>query len=61
MVAYRLTKMGDLVEECLNQHLNILLFHVNFILINKFVFDMEDSKLEEILEKVISNLRQAIC
>ena len=61
MVAYRLTKMGDLVEECLNQHLNILLFHVNFILSNKFVFDMEDSKLEEILEKVISNLRQAIC
>ena len=53
--------MGDLVEECLNQHLNILLFHVNFILSNKFVFDMEDSKLEEILEKVISNLRQAIC
>ena len=30
------------------------LSYVNFILSNKLVFDMEDSKLEEILEKVIS-------
>ena len=27
---------------------------LNVILSNKFVFDMEDRKLEEILEKVIS-------
>ena len=32
----------------------VFLSSVNFILSNKLVFDMESSKLEEILEKIIS-------
>ena len=52
--------MADLVEESLNQHLINIYFsflsYVNIILNNKLVFDMEDSKWQEILEKVISKI-----
>ena len=52
--------MADLVEESLNQHLINIYFsflsYVNIILNNKLVFDIEDSKWQEILEKVISKI-----
>ena len=57
MLFFAHTKIADIVEEYLNQHfLTICSFfsYVNFILSNKLVFDIEDSKLEEILEKFIS-------
>ena len=57
MLFFARTKIADIVEEYLNQHfLTICSFfsYVNFILSNKLVFDIEDSKLEEILEKFIS-------
>ena len=57
MLFFAHTKIADIVEEYLNQHfLTICSFfsYVNFMLSNKLVFDIEDSKLEEILEKFIS-------
>ena len=57
MLFFAHTKIADIVEEYLNQHfLTICSFfsYINFILSNKLVFDIEDSKLEEILEKFIS-------
>ena len=60
MVTYSSTKMAELVQECLNQHFLSFLSYVDFSVNNKLVFGVEDSKLEEILEKVISKTSNVI-
>ena len=60
MVTYSCTKMAELVQECLNQHFLSFLCYVDFSVNNKLVFGVEDSKLEETLEKVISKTSNMI-